>query len=308
MLRNFILLLIFTLTLNAFSIIDVNGKKIDLENLPFKRAIFTTYTENISALRVWDKIVGINEFAYTNSIALKTNPNLIKIPSVGKHSDLNMEKIISLKPDVVFAWANKQEIADFIEKRGIKVIAFKPLTIEDIYDDLLIQGKILGVENRAKFVVLKMKEIFAYIYEKTKNIENKKRVTWTWANPTIITSNGSVIFDILSKLNVINPFDNIKTPYANIGLEGLIKANPDIIFIWDGARYDESALLENKQLKHINAIKNSKVIKAPDWNSWGPRSALIGLWMANYIYPEYFSKSDTMNLIKEFNKDVFGIE
>lgn len=305
--KKIVILSLIAFLFSAFKFIDSDDMVVKLDNLPLKRVVFTTYAENISALKVWDKVVGANDYVLKNELALKTNPNLKQIPSVGANLDINMEKIISLKPDAVFMWAIKKDLAKFINEKGILAISFKPLTIDDIYRDLYHQGVMLGVSDRANFVKFKMQEIFLYIDESLKNVKDKKVVAFTWASPTTITSINSVVGDIISKIKGFNPFANLSTPYANVGLEGLIRANPDVIFIWDGAVYDESYFLENRQLKSINAIKNKRVYKIPSYNSWGPRSAILALWMAYKIYPANFNEDEVKNMINSFNKDVFGV-
>lgn len=57
-------------------------------------------------------------------------------------------------------------------------------------------------------MISKIKDIFSYIDEKTKNVE-KKRVIFTWSNPSVVTSANSVLADILTKINVINPFASL---------------------------------------------------------------------------------------------------
>lgn len=288
---------------------DALGRVINFDKLPVDKVVYTTYIENIAALKVWDKLVGLNHFAYNNSILKASNlEKLNQTPSLGTHSNINMETMLKIKPDVVFMWAYRKDISEFIHKQDIKVITFKPVSVNDIYNDIRVQGEILGVSQRAEFVISKMNKIFSYIENKTKNVKQKKKAIWLWSTPTSITSKDSVIGDILEKINAINPFVNLNYAYPLVDLESMIRANPDVIFIWDAAKYHATDILNNNQLKYIKAVKNKKVIKAPDWNSWGPRCATLALWMAFYIYPEIFDKQEIEKIIKEFNKDIFGVD
>ncbi|MDO5046622.1 ABC transporter substrate-binding protein [Campylobacter sp.] len=288
---------------------DALGRVIKFEKLPVEKVVYTTYVENIAALKVWDKLVGLNRFAYDNSILKASNPEkLSQTPSLGAHSQVNMETMIRLKPDVVFMWAYKKDISEFIHKQDINVVTFKPISVDDVYNDLRVQGQILGVSQRAEFVISKMDEIFSYIQDKTKGIKQKKKAIWLWSTPTTVTSKDSVVGDILEKINAINPFSHLNSAYPSVDLESMTRANPDVILIWDVAKYQATDILNNNQLKHVKAVKNKRVIKAPDWNSWGPRCATLALWMAFQIYPEVFDENDVKRVIKEFNQDVFGVD
>jgi iron complex transport system substrate-binding protein len=107
-----------------------------------------------------DKIVGINNFA--KNYALKPSdywspirdaaPELKDLPDVGGYTNPNIEIIVSLKPDVVFGYADSPDVADAIqEKTGIPVVCISSSQFD--FDMHRIVGTVMGKEERAEELI-----------------------------------------------------------------------------------------------------------------------------------------------------------
>ncbi|MCD6548567.1 MAG: ABC transporter substrate-binding protein, partial [Thermodesulfobacterium sp.] len=105
----------------------------------------------------------------------------------------------------------------------------------------------------------------------------------------------------------INPAGFIKQRYADVSIERILLWNPDVIFIWGYAGYTPEWILNNSQWEHIKAVKNKQVYKLPHWSTWSPRVALVALYMAMKIYPEYFKDINFEKIADNFYRKVFGI-
>ncbi|MEW6215224.1 MAG: ABC transporter substrate-binding protein, partial [Nitrospirota bacterium] len=88
---------------------DKLGRKITV-SVPVKRAVFFITYELIPALDIWDRVVGIGRWAYNNDLMKATKPDIAStIPSTGSGSDVNIEALLKLKPDLVITWTFKPE-------------------------------------------------------------------------------------------------------------------------------------------------------------------------------------------------------
>lgn len=73
------------------------------------------------------------------------------LPDLGKPTEVNLEKLIELKPDVVFLHTNRaMELDEKLEPAGIKVIRMDNYQPEKYNEEMLLLGKILGKEERAQ--------------------------------------------------------------------------------------------------------------------------------------------------------------
>jgi len=294
-----------------YIIVDKLGSKVKVKT-PVKRAIIVTSYEIIPALNIWNQIAGVSrwveEYCDLYKAFVKIDPKLKK-PEVGTGTDLNIEAILKLNPDVVIIWTYDVEVIKFLEKKGITVIGIYPDTLDDLYNLINMYGKLFGKEKRAKRVIEKMNEIFSLIKKRVSEIplQKRKKVVYLLTKPTTISCKIGVTNDLIELINAINLGGEIKKRYADVSVEKIIKWDPDIIFIWGNAGYDESWLYNNSQWKFIKAVENHKVYKLPDWSNWSPRAALLALYMAIKTYPEKFKDINFEKIANKFYKEVFGI-
>ena len=99
-------------------------------------------TEILFALGLNDSIVG-------DTIFCNYPPEARSVQKIGTFSDPNIEQIISLKPDIVFATGLEQSPAvTKLRALGLKVIVSDPKNISGLFDSITEIGR--AIENAAK--------------------------------------------------------------------------------------------------------------------------------------------------------------
>ena len=279
-------------------------------NVPVKRAVFFITYELIPALDIWDSVVGIGRWAYDNDLMRATKPDIANIiPSTGSGTDVNIEALLKLKPDLVITWTFKPETIRFMEEKGLRVIAIYPDSLSELYDVMRLHGKQFKKKKEMGHSISEMERIFKLIkYRVSKIPDSKKRkVLWLGGKPTSVACGIGVTNDIFKLINGINPASSIPQRNADVPMERIIAWNPDVIFIWGNAGYTAQSILQSPQWRFIRAVKEGRVYKAPEWSTWSPRLAPIALWMAMKTYPEYFRDINLYKVTDEFYRKVFGI-
>jgi len=288
---------------------DKRGKKIKV-SVPVRRAVIVISYELIPALNIWDQVVGVSSWAndvcgiYRAFVHMRRD---LKKEEVGAGISLNIEQILKLNPDLIITWDYNRESIRFLEEKGLKVIAIYPESIKELYDVIRMQGKIFGKEKRAERVIGEMEKIFGLIRKRVKGIRKRKKVIHLGGKPTRVSCGIGLTDEIIRLIGGINPAGVIKKRYADVSIERIIKWNPDVIFIWGAAGYDEKWIYGNSQFRFINAVKKRRVFKLPEWSTWSPRLSLIALYMAKKTYPDVFSDIDFEKVADRFYRSVFGI-
>lgn len=279
--------------------------------IPVKRAVFFETYELSAALDVWNSIAGISRHAYENDLILALKPDIAwTIPSAGSGSDVNIEMLLRLRPDIVLTWTFKPESIKFMEERGLKVIAVYPESLSELYEVMRFQGRLFGKEKKVESVIMQMEKIFALIRERVSKIpvNRRKKAIWLGGKPTNVSGNIGVNNDIFSLINCINPASvSVRDRSADVSIERIVAWDPDVIFIWGSAKYGAEDILGNSQWRYVSAVKTGRVFKAPKWSTWSPRLAVIALWMAMRTYPEYFRDVDLEKTAENFYRSVYGI-
>jgi len=293
---------------------DFRGKEIVLKK-PAERVVclIESALTGIYMLKQQHKIVGIPtnvyEEGYFYSDTFKYYALLDeriknkKLPAVGNWEKVNIEKVLSLKPDLIIIWSNQTDAISTFEKLGIPVYGVFITRLEDVKKEILDFGKILDAERRAKELVEYAQIEINYFKNKSSRIENKKKVYFSWAQLNFLQTSckGSIVDELINLAGGINICFNIKGESVTLNMEKLILLNPDVILMWHSKSLKPSNLKSNNQLQKINAIKKNSIFQFPDtfsFDLWTLKFLYATKFMAKNIYPDLYN----YDLNKEYQK------
>lgn len=184
-----------------------------------------------------------NEVVGRTKFCIHPSEKIKNVEIVGGTKNLNIEKIKSLKPDLILA--NKEEnVKEQVEilMKDFKVNVYNTETIEDNYYLLKNLGLLFHKEEKAQLFNLKIYEVL----NQTK-INSKTKVAYLiWNNPYMTVGSDTFIHHILTEIGFENIFKN-RTRYPEIQTEDLKEA--DVIML-------SSEPFPFKE-KHIEELKES---------------------------------------------------
>ena len=152
--------------------------------------------------------------------------NLVKnVEVIGGTKNLNIEKIRSLKPDLIIANKEENEKLQVEElMKDFKVWVTDIETLEDNQDFISDLGTLLYKENLALDFNRKIASVFTDI----KLSDSKKVAYLIWKNPYMTIGSDTFINEVLVRLGFENLFNNRKR-YPEVAVEELKDA--DVIFL-----------------------------------------------------------------------------
>lgn len=214
-------------------------------------------TEILFALGLDERIVGVSSFC-NYPLEAKNKEK------VGAFSSPNIEKILSLKPDIIFCTGLQQSpAAKKLKKLGMRVCVSDPLNIEELFNSIRKIAFLTHTQERAEGLINKMKQDIDQIRTRLKDIslESKPKVfVEIWSHPLMTAGKGSLIDELITLAGGINiAYDTDKT-YSYFTAENVIKRNPDCIIL--GYMQEEVPLKMLKQRfgwQEIAAVKNNRV-------------------------------------------------
>ena len=233
---------------------DENAKK--GENKKYNRIVVLdpATVEMIYMLGAEDKIVGV---ANLERSKVWPEEKVAKLESVGTFIKPSLERIITLKPDLVITSAlTDDNLNNGLKSNNIEAKRIQANSIEEIFTNFMEVAKMLGKENEANKIIaekrVKLEEI------KKMATGNKKGLFVMSASPLMVFGNDNLPNDIMKLLNIKNIAENQKGRNPIVTPEFIIKENPDIIITL--LPNPTQIVATNPQLKNVNAIKNSKFI------------------------------------------------
>jgi iron complex transport system substrate-binding protein len=181
-------------------------------------------TENIYLFGASDKLVGCTSYCM---LAVNDGKEI-----VGSTIDINMEKIMMLKPDLVLAMmlTKPQDLAT-LKRLGIKVeLIPTPKNFDEICSQTIGIAGLLGVGNTAKVLVQKSKQTV----DSLKNISAKNKNTQKiffqlGANPIFTVLENTFMNDYILLCNGENIANGLTK--GSVTRESILMKNPDVIII-----------------------------------------------------------------------------
>jgi iron complex transport system substrate-binding protein len=154
-----------------------------------------------------------------------------KIPIVASAVNVNLEKTLILKPDLVFASSLiKPETIENLKKMGIKVEYMPyPKSFEEICTNFIRLGELVGQGDKAKSIVLQQKERLAKFKAGIPAGKNPKIFIQIGAKPLFCAVPNTFMDDFIRFAGGKNVAAELKK--GSVTREYVLKQDPDIIFI-----------------------------------------------------------------------------
>ncbi len=224
----YIFLLLFTINLFAYERII---------------ALSPSINEIIYALGDGEKIVGNTTFCnYPEDAKNK--------PKVGGYFSPSLEKILSLKPELVIMQNSSIKLSKKLQKLGIKTKVVKLTTLQDIKDTIVQIGVILDKSSKAQEILLSLE---TKLYQ-TKNILKDKKILFVIGHnlkldSRIFVAGQNLYFDdIINQSGNTNAFQSKRAGQPILNMENIIATDADIVILLSPFR-------KQKQLTKEQLIK-----------------------------------------------------
>jgi len=190
---------------------------------------------------------------------------LLKVPVVGNFGAINREKVIALKPDLVFTSALEQDaIAQELQKVGIKVQQIYPKKLDDLPVIIRQIGDLIGKGQEASALSDSIAMAIAEVRSKSANIFHPRVYVEIYRNPLMSVSDESFVGDVIESAGGDNIFSKLERDYARVDPEDVILAKPDIIICYSQDTLE--GISSRKGWSNIPAVKNKRIYFEKDIN------------------------------------------
>jgi len=219
-------------------------------------SLIPSITETLFSFGLENEIIGVTNFCHLPPDSIQ-NKEIIGGP---KHLDI--EKIVSLKPDLVIANAeeNEKEEIEVLEAYNIRTFVTFPKKVSDAISMVRKLAQITLTEKKAEKIINRIEGEYKSLSEKKKNKKSFKVLYLIWKNPYMSVSGDTFIGDMLKTVKGENIFNSNEKRYFNVHMEEIIEADPDVIILpSEPYKFSDADALEIKSYQEISAVKNDKI-------------------------------------------------
>ncbi len=235
-------------------IVDDIGNQFSLEQKPQRViSLAPNLTEMIYDLKLEKYLVG-------NTIYCDYPEEAMSVEKVGDMLTFNFEKIVSLKPDIIFITVegNTKETYDKFKELDLKVFVSNPRNYEGIkktYQDI---GKIFSLNTNP---TIKSWDSTINRIKSNSKYFNKTAMFVVQITPLMIAGPNTFLNEYLNICGFKNIAFDSPLNYPIFSREEIIKRNPDYIIIpTSGNDSIEKMISIYPEWKTLKAIKNKKII------------------------------------------------
>ena len=219
-------------------------------------------TQAVVFLGAQEKLVAVSRF--------DEEASLMHLPRAGGFSDVALETLLRLRPDVVLAQkapGNEAAIRR-LAAQGVYVLAFSLTTTKDVCLAMETLGQLLKARDKAR----QWLSDFENLRQKLKAAAPKTRprvLLLVGLSPTVAAGPGSFADELIWEAGGQNIVPRAPTPFPVVSLEMLLRHKPDIVI--DLAEVHEG----RSHLQQLPGLREARWISAPNKHLLQPGPALL---------------------------------
>lgn len=207
------------------SLEDDTGRTVKLVQ-PARRIVSLAphVTEVLFAAGVGDRVVGV--VAYSDH-----PPAARKLPQVGGYSNVDLEALAALKPDLVIAWksGNREAHLAKLEALGVPVYFNEPRSLEHVARSLEAFGRLGGNEAGGRAAAEAFRARKTALATKYSTRPPVRSFYQIWDKPLMTINGEHLISDVLRLCGAENVFADLAPIAPKVGVESVLAANPEVI-------------------------------------------------------------------------------
>lgn len=208
-------------------LVDQVGRRVEIaEPLTRVVSLAPNLTEISYATGGGETLVGATRFATVPDAAAK-------LPKVGTYVALDIEKIVSLRPQLCLAIrdGNPKAVVDRLESLGIPVYVFDPRTLEGIVDVVERLGVIFGREAHAAALAAGYRQRLLRVAGQIAGAGSRPRVFFQIdAQPMVSAGSDTFLHQLLTRSGAFNLAGD-RSGYPRYSWEELLALAPEVVLL-----------------------------------------------------------------------------
>ena len=264
--------------------LDLTGRKLPVRSAKPQRIVSMSpaITEILFALGAGDRVVGVTSYSDYPSAAKS-------IPSIGGYQAPDLETVVALAPDIVFAMGEIQaKPTRILEQAKIPVVSIEPATLDEVIAAIDLISEAISEQEQGKLLHDELTATLHKVQQRLAQAPPKSVFVEVWDAPLLTVGSKSFINDIITQAGGVNVAAGNPVDYTPCDIETLYAANPDSYLVISHSRQDIRNFAAKPELTDLAAVKNQQVFQLEDdlLVRPGPRCFVGLVEVATVLHPE----------------------
>ena len=180
-------------------------------------------TEIVFALGLGPRVVGVGSYGHWP-------PEVDTKPRLGGLTDPNLEQMVALHPELAILLPSEDDVARSLGRLGIEVLTVPAETLSDVEASMRSIADRCGVPEAGEDLARRWRDELA-----PRPVASGARVLVTLSRPAgrpaemLVAGPGTFLDELLTRLGAVNVFADATLRYPTVGLEEVLRRDPDVI-------------------------------------------------------------------------------
>lgn len=181
-------------------------------------------TELVFAAGAGSRIVGTVDYSDYPAAARS-------IARIGSNSQIDMERLVALKPDLLVVWlhGNAARQMESLRRLGIPLFYSEPQRLADISGEVRRLGRLAGTEADAQLHAAALDARLAALGQRYAARPPVRLFYQVWARPLYTLNGKHIVSDAIRLCGGVNIFDALSTTAPVVTAEAVLLENPEVI-------------------------------------------------------------------------------
>lgn len=165
---------------------------------------------------------------------------LAGVPSVGRYGQLDMEALLSLKPDLILLWPDSvpENQREQLRRFGIALYVGEPHDLQQLAGQLAEIGARVGHARQGRELAERFRAGLQRLQQRYRREPALPVFYQIWHQPLYTVGGGQIISDALRLCGAENVFADLALPAPQVGVEAVLQRDPAVILAGSVAELD----------------------------------------------------------------------
>jgi len=244
-------------------------------------------TEIMFAIGAGDRLVG-------NTTYCDYPPEAKNVAKIGDTLHPNLERIIALKPQVVLISTASQleTFTQQLQNQNILAFVTDPHDLDGVFRSIEQVGQIMGQQQQAGALVLKLRERANAVEQAVKNLPPVRVFYQASGEPLYVPGHDAFVTDLIRRAGGISVTAEVPGAWPKFSNESALAAKPEAIILPTGGSMGAANSSVAEALRNSPAVVAGRVYQINDDHLARPGPRVVdGLEeMARALHPEAFKQ------------------
>lgn len=213
-----------------------------------------------------DRLVGVLDGG-ERPAALQT------VPSVGRYGQVEMETLLSLRPDLVLLWPDSvpRSQREQLQQFGIPILVVEQTRLEGLAEQFVVVGKAVGRAEQGERLAEHFRQGLVALRRSYAREQPVRVFYQIWNRPLYTLGGQQIISEAIEVCGGRNVFADLTLSAPQVSIEAVLARDPEVILAGSGAQLDEW-----KAWPQLSAVRSGRLLEVPDKGLERPSFQMLG--------------------------------